>query len=321
MKTVKQVSRLCGISVRTIQYYDKIHLLKPSAKTAAGYRLYSDADVQKLQQILFLKELDFRLKDIRVIISNPRLNKTITFRRQKELLRAKRQHIDQLIHVLEQLEHGSTAADCAKHINAIKSQKKELKSMNKIIKISTLAICLCVISAGGYAVYKLQQPSTANPVISPSEQYTTLHINQVNQPSAAHIDAEARPLNHADLPSDFVIVNRLQLPDDLSVSSTYAYYIKSSQSADTYDKLTSYSIHYGKLSRSVSVSFAADHAPLRDYRFADGQASDINGHTLTIYRHEDTYFAEFTIKNNFFDVEATGLSQSEFTTLLASFFQ
>ncbi|WP_343215675.1 MerR family transcriptional regulator [Eubacterium sp. An11] len=59
MKSISQVTRLTGISIRTLQYYDEIGLLKPSELTASGYRLYNDEALQTLQQILFFKELDF----------------------------------------------------------------------------------------------------------------------------------------------------------------------------------------------------------------------------------------------------------------------
>lgn len=59
MKSISQVARLTGISIRTLQYYDEIGLLKPSELTASGYRLYNDEALQTLQQILFFKELDF----------------------------------------------------------------------------------------------------------------------------------------------------------------------------------------------------------------------------------------------------------------------
>ena len=61
MKTVKEVAEMTGISVRTLQYYDEIGLLKPSKVTEAGYRLYDSRAREILQQILFFKELDFRL--------------------------------------------------------------------------------------------------------------------------------------------------------------------------------------------------------------------------------------------------------------------
>ena len=71
MKRISQVAKLTGVSVRTLQYYDEIGLLKPTELTPSGYRLYDDDALQTLQQILFLKELDFPLKEIREILENP----------------------------------------------------------------------------------------------------------------------------------------------------------------------------------------------------------------------------------------------------------
>lgn len=64
MRTISQVAELTGISTRTLQYYDEIGLLKPSGLTQSGYRIYDDETLQKLQQILFFKELGFKLKEI-----------------------------------------------------------------------------------------------------------------------------------------------------------------------------------------------------------------------------------------------------------------
>lgn len=71
MKTISQVTELTGISTRTLQYYDEINLLKPSQVTPSGYGLYSDKNLEKLQQILFFKELDFKLKEIKEILQKP----------------------------------------------------------------------------------------------------------------------------------------------------------------------------------------------------------------------------------------------------------
>lgn len=71
MKTVKQISACTGVSVRTLHHYDSIGLLKPTATTEAGYRLYDDAALQRLQQILLLRELGFPLKDIPAILDAP----------------------------------------------------------------------------------------------------------------------------------------------------------------------------------------------------------------------------------------------------------
>ena len=64
MKTVKELSDLTGISVRTLHYYDEIGLLKPTEKSDAGYRLYDDKALETLQQILFFREFDISLKEL-----------------------------------------------------------------------------------------------------------------------------------------------------------------------------------------------------------------------------------------------------------------
>ena len=71
MMTVNEVSKLTGVSIRTLQYYDSIGLLKPTEYTESGYRLYDDTSLERLQQILLFKELEFPLKEIKTIIDAP----------------------------------------------------------------------------------------------------------------------------------------------------------------------------------------------------------------------------------------------------------
>ena len=71
MKTVHEVSRISGVSVRTLHHYDAIGLLKPTAVTEAGYRLYDDAVLARLQNILLYRELEFPLKEIKAILDHP----------------------------------------------------------------------------------------------------------------------------------------------------------------------------------------------------------------------------------------------------------
>ena len=73
MRTVKEISDLTGISVRTLHYYDEIGLLKPTDKSEAGYRLYDDKALETLQQILFFREFDIPLKEIKAVMDNPAL--------------------------------------------------------------------------------------------------------------------------------------------------------------------------------------------------------------------------------------------------------
>ncbi len=108
MRTVKQVSTLTGVSIRTLQFYDEIGLFKPTQVTDTGYRLYDEASLEVLQQILFFKELDFTLKEIKVIIDNPQFDKVEALKKQKELIQMKRDRLNGLLNLLEKLEKGGT---------------------------------------------------------------------------------------------------------------------------------------------------------------------------------------------------------------------
>ena len=97
MMTVNEVSKLTGVSIRTLQYYDKIGLLHPAKYTEAGYRLYDDAALETLQQILLFRELEFPLKDIKEIISRPDFDRSKALEQQIKLLTLKKEHIENLI--------------------------------------------------------------------------------------------------------------------------------------------------------------------------------------------------------------------------------
>ena len=97
MKSVHEVSQLTGISKRTLQYYDEIGLLPPSQRTEAGYRLYDDDALERLQQILLFRSLEFPLKDIQAILDSPGFDREQALADQIALLELRRQHIDNLI--------------------------------------------------------------------------------------------------------------------------------------------------------------------------------------------------------------------------------
>ncbi|MBP7186765.1 MAG: MerR family transcriptional regulator [Ruminococcus sp.] len=97
MMTVKQVSDLTGVSIRTLQYYDKTGLLSPAAHTEAGYRLYDDTALERLQQILLFRELEFPLKDIKAILDSPDFDRNKALQQQIELLELKKEHLENLI--------------------------------------------------------------------------------------------------------------------------------------------------------------------------------------------------------------------------------
>lgn len=97
MKTVKEVSRLTGVSVRTLHHYDAIGLLKPSRVTEAGYRLYDDRALGRLQTILLFRELEFPLKEIKKMLDAADFDPMAALDDQIHLLQLRRAHLDQLI--------------------------------------------------------------------------------------------------------------------------------------------------------------------------------------------------------------------------------
>lgn len=138
MRTVKQVSDLTGISVRSLHYYDEIGLLKPSRVTEAGYRIYDDEDIKALQQILFFKELDIPLKEVKKIMFSPCFDKMEALKNQKKLLILKRKRLDALIELIDKTLKGESAMsfkefDMSEYFNVLEEFKTEHE--DKIIKL------------------------------------------------------------------------------------------------------------------------------------------------------------------------------------------
>lgn len=106
MRIVKEISDLTGISVRTLHYYDEIGLLKPTAKSDAGYRLYDDKALETLQQILFFREFDIPLKEIKAVIENPVLERNQILQMQKKMLTAKKERLERLIVSIDRILKG-----------------------------------------------------------------------------------------------------------------------------------------------------------------------------------------------------------------------
>lgn len=97
MMTVNEASKLTGVSIRALQYYDTIGLLPPAGYTEAGYRLYDDAAMERLQQILLFRELEFPLKEIKRILDSPNFDRSKALEQQIELLTMKKEHLETLI--------------------------------------------------------------------------------------------------------------------------------------------------------------------------------------------------------------------------------
>lgn len=106
MKTVKDVAEISGVSIRTLRYYDEIGLLKPTQITEAGYRLYDNKALEKLQEILFFRELEIPLVEIKNIMENPNYDKEKILATQKALLEKKRNRLDGIIQLISDVMKG-----------------------------------------------------------------------------------------------------------------------------------------------------------------------------------------------------------------------
>ena len=98
---VSQVAKLAGVTVRTLHHYDEIGLLSPGERTAAGYRRYTEADLERLQQILYYRELGFALDEIATILDDPDADPSAHFRRQHGLLQGRIRKLQEMITAIE----------------------------------------------------------------------------------------------------------------------------------------------------------------------------------------------------------------------------
>lgn len=113
MRTVKEISKITGISVRTLHYYDEIGLFQPTDKSEAGYRLYDDKALETLQEILFFREFDIPLKEIKSIMENPALDRNEILKMQRKMLIAKKERMENLIANIDDILKGENKMDFA----------------------------------------------------------------------------------------------------------------------------------------------------------------------------------------------------------------
>lgn len=99
--TVGKVAELAGVTVRTLHHYDEIGLLSPSERSAAGYRRYIEDDLERLQQILYYRELEFSLEEIAAILDDPQSDATAHLRRQHELLTGRIKRMQEMVTAIE----------------------------------------------------------------------------------------------------------------------------------------------------------------------------------------------------------------------------
>lgn len=124
MKTVKDVSEITGVSIRTLRYYDEIGLLKPTELTEAGYWLYDNKALEKLQEIMFFRELEIPLADIKEMMENPDYDREQALSAQKTLLEHKRNRLNGIIELI---------ADVTKGVNTMSFEAFNNEDVQKII--------------------------------------------------------------------------------------------------------------------------------------------------------------------------------------------
>ncbi len=129
--SISETSKITNLSIRTLRYYDEIDLIKPSKITDAGYRYYDEKSLEKLQEILFLKELDFSLKEIKEIVSNPQYNRKKAMENHKNLLIMKKNRIENLISLLENITNGGSSMSF-KEFDMSDIQKEQKKYAEEI---------------------------------------------------------------------------------------------------------------------------------------------------------------------------------------------
>lgn len=125
---IREFADLTGVSVRTLHYYDEIGLLKPaSVDKATGYRYYDDQSLMQMQQILFYRELDFSLKDIRQILASPNYDKRQALAQQKKLLKLKKERLERLISAVDNAMNGEITMNAFRNdeINQYRDEVKQ----------------------------------------------------------------------------------------------------------------------------------------------------------------------------------------------------
>lgn len=104
---VKDIVRITGITARTLHYYDRIHLFKPTHLTEKGYRLYDRSSLEKLQTILFLKEMDFSLKEIAEILKLTKQEQKQILMKHRQTLLSRKERLETIMVALEEYVSGN----------------------------------------------------------------------------------------------------------------------------------------------------------------------------------------------------------------------
>src|SRR5699024_6532701 len=129
--TVNQLAKLSGVSGRTLRYYDQIGLLNPAKYNASGYRIYGTEEVDLLQQILFYRELEVSLEDIKDIMNQPTFDQTTALKKHYNVLKQKRDRLDKIIDTVEKTIENKEGGTTMKDQNKFEGVKEKVIDDNE----------------------------------------------------------------------------------------------------------------------------------------------------------------------------------------------
>lgn len=159
---IKEFAKLTGVSVRTLHFYDEIGLLKPSSVDEQnGYRFYDENSLTRMQEILFYRELDFPLKEIRTILSSPDYDKQKALKEQKHLLTLKKERLERLISALDGAMKGELFDMNVFDNSEFEAKRKEYAKEARKKWGDTAAYRECVEKTAGYSEDKFKSLSSA----------------------------------------------------------------------------------------------------------------------------------------------------------------
>jgi MerR family transcriptional regulator, thiopeptide resistance regulator len=126
----KEFASKTGVTVRTLHVYDRLGLLKPATRTESGYRLYGDAELERLEQILALRFVGFRLDTIKELLHGPRWPLVVALRMQREVVAQRRRELDAAIDAIEEAERALSTDTSADRWNTLRTVIEALKMDN-----------------------------------------------------------------------------------------------------------------------------------------------------------------------------------------------
>ena len=203
-----------------------------------------------------------------------------------------------------------------------KNNNKKIK-LNLILKWSLIPICLTIIISG-YAILNNKKNNKADIIFEEKDNSIEININKIKEKSLARVDCDVKIVSKAEHTTakdsvttnveNIEILENIKIPEDFNNTKYNLIYVD--------NELNNYNYIYNntKNQRSINISFSNENKPIRDYFFTEenSEISKINNVELKIYNYEKSYFAEFTYKGYYFDIETCDITQEELINLLTS---